>query len=166
MLTADEEVFPNNAASLIVERMATIDSEIKIVQRALRDSDGQQAIGVFPMTWTPDENSFEMPAMPSQFAAGEPTLQRYIIGIQGMVLDSDEQRGIAIHSVLAKRIRALLYRDNPLAVGLSTLSVQMYGSTERIQRRGILTQRFLNNEVGNVFMFLSSCEYYLETETV
>lgn len=166
MLTPDEEVFPNNAASLIYLRMKTIDPDIVVVQRALRDSDGQQAIGVFPMTWTPDETSYEMPAVPDVLAAGEPTIQRYVIGIQAMVLDSDEQRGIAIHSILAKHVRSLLYRDTPLAVGLRTLQVPLYGSTERIQKRGILVQRFLNNEVGNVFMFLSSCEYYLETETV
>jgi hypothetical protein len=167
VITTATEVFPNNVCSLVFARMKTIDSDLRVYQRALRDSDGTQSIGVYPITWTPDESSFEMTGQPpSVQAAAEPTLQRYIIGVQGYVKDTNEEQGIAVHSILAKRIRSLLYRDPVLAVGLQSLSVTMNGSTERIQRRGIQVQRFLNNEVQGVFMFLSSCEYYFETETV
>lgn len=167
MITTDTQVFPNNACSIIVPRMQAIDADLKIYQRSLRDSDGTQSIGVFPITWTPDETSFEMNGQPPSItAAGEPTLQRYVIGVQAFVQDTNEEQGIAVHSILAKRVRSTLYRDAILAVGLNALSVTMNGSTERIQRRGIQVQRYLANEVQGVFMFLSSCEYYIETETV
>lgn len=167
MIDPTIEVFPNNVCSLLVARIKTIDPDLRIFQRALRDSDGTQSVGVYPITWTPDETSFEMNGQPpTTQAAGEPTLQRYIIGVQAFVQDSNEEQGIRVHSILAKQIRSLLYRDPILAVGLSTLSVVMNGSTERIQRRGIQVQRFLANDVQGVFMFLSSCEYYVETETV
>jgi hypothetical protein len=165
MIEPNDSIFPNNVCTLIVARAKTIDIDLKVMQRQIRDSDGTQVVGVFPLNWVPDESSFEMPAIPSVLAAGEPTLQRYVIGVQAFVKDTNEQRGIGVHAVLAKRVRSLLYRDQPLAVGLAALSVSMSGATERIQRRGILVQRFLANEVEGIFMFLSSCEYFVDTET-
>lgn len=166
MIDENENVFPNNVAELIyVRTKPAIDSDLVVVQRPVRDSDGNEVVGIFPMTWTPDENSYEMAATPSPLAAGEPTIQRYIIGVQGLIKDTDEQRGIRKHAVLAKRLRSMLYRDTALAVGLNTLSVSMFGSVERIQKRGILVQRYLNNELQGVFIFLSSIEYYVETQT-
>lgn len=164
MIDTTLEVFPNNVCSLMVVRLKTIDADVRVLQRPLRESDGTQVIGVFPIIWTPDDSSFEMTGQ--HVAAAQPTVQRYIIGVQAFVQDSDEAKGIAVHSVLAKRVRSMLYRDNPLAVGLNALQVSMDGSTERIQKRGIQLQRFLANEIGGVFMFLSSAEYYVETETV
>jgi hypothetical protein len=167
MITTATQVFPNNVCSLLVPRMKAIDADLKVYQRALRDSDGTQSVGIFPITWTPDETSYEMNGRPpSLTAAGEPTLQRYVIGVQAFVQDTNEEQGIAVHSILAKRVRSTLYGDPILAVGLNALSVTMNGSTERIQRRGIQVQRYLANEVAGVFMFLSSCEYYVETEIV
>lgn len=171
MIDENIEVFPNNACSLIVARIKTVYPTLQVLQRAVRDSDGSETVGVFPMTWVPDETSMEMTgqlvtAAAPPILAGQPTLQRYVIGVQSFVTDSDEQRGIKRHSILAKQIRSFLYGDEPLAVGLSTLSVTMFGSTERIQKRGIQVQRFLNNDIQGVFVFLASCEYYIETETV
>jgi hypothetical protein len=159
------EVFPNNVCSLITARVKAVYPTLTVFQRSLRDSDGTESVGIFPITWTPDDSSFEMPANPQLFAAGEPTLQRYIIGVQSFVKDTMEERGIRRHSILAKQIRSLLYRDQPLAIGLAALSVTMSGSLERIQRRGIQVQRFLNNDIQGVFLFLASCEYYVETQT-
>lgn len=164
MIDDSIEVFPNNVASLVAARIQMLDSDLVVVGRPPRDSDGTQVVGVFPMTWTPNEDSFEMsnPIV----AAHEATLNRYLIGVMSFVKDTDEQKGIRVHSVLAKLIRTILYRDPALAVGLGALSVTMLGSTERIQRRGIQVQRFLANEVDQVFMFVSSAEYFVETETV
>lgn len=165
MIDDSTEVFPNNVSSLLVARYKMMDSDLVVLNRPPRDSDGNQVVGVFPMTWVPDESSHEMLGQ-NQLAAGEPTLQRYVIAVQAFVRDTDEQRGIRVHSVLAKLVRTILYRDAALAVGLNTLSVEMFGSRERIQKRGIQVQRFLANEVDQVFMFLSSCEYFVDTETV
>lgn len=166
MIDTSIDVFPNNVCSLLVARAQAIDSDIRVFQRPIRDSDGTQCIGIFPINWSPDVNSNEMPGLPQQFAAGEPTIQRYLISVQAFVQDTNEEQGIKVHCILAKRLRMMLYRDAPLAVGLSTLVVSMSGSTERIQRRGIQVQRYLASELQGVFMYLSSAEYYVDTETV
>lgn len=152
-------VFPSNAIELIAYRLnALYGPEVLVVKRRLKVTDNTQSIGVFPITWLPDVTSFEMPSK-------EPTVQRYMIGVQSFVKDSDEQRGIAVHSVMAKVIRSMLYNDNPLQVGLNSLSVTMNGATEKIQRRGINRQQFLDNLIDGVWNYLSTLEYYIETET-
>lgn len=169
MIKPDLNVFPNNVVEILVPRLRTIDPDIPILKRPLRDGDGAQGIGVFASTWLPDEASYEMNGGVSLIgqprAASEQTLSTYTIIIQGYVLDTDEQQGIGVHNVLAKMIRTLLYRDPVLAVGLGALSYTLLGSTERMQRRRVGIQRYLNNEIDGVFMFLSSLEYYVETET-
>lgn len=159
MIADSIDIFPFNAVELFVPRLQTIDSDLVVVRRPLRDSDGTQTVGVFPIIWEPDEASQEI-------GKGEPTLQRYPIAIQSCVKDTDEEKGIRVHGVLAKRIRSLLYRDQPLRVGLSALSVSMDGATERTQRLKVRNQRYLSGEVGGVFNFLAVTECMLETETV
>src|SRR5689334_12584758 len=143
-------VFPNNAANLIFTRLQDLyGNDLTIVRRRLRSSDAGQAIGVYPSDWFPDEQSWEFPSK-------EPTLQRYIIKLQSFAKDYDEERGIAVHSVMAKVMRSLLYADQPLAVGLNALRVTMNGTTEAIMRRGINRQTYLSNEVDGAYLFLST----------
>lgn len=99
-------------------------------------------------------------------APSEPTISTYVIGVQAFVKDFSEERGLARHSVLSKMIRSMLYRDAPLRVGLSALSVTMNDSVERSQRWGIRAQRYLSNEIDGNFLYLSTLEFWLDTETV
>jgi hypothetical protein len=152
-------VFPNNAIELIATRLKNLyEPDLLIVKRPLKHTDNTQSVGIYGGEWFPDQSSFE-------FASKEPTVQVYLIKIQAFCKEIDEPRGIAVHSVMAKVMRSLLYNDVPLAVGLNALSVTMNGATERIQRRGINRQQYLNNEIGGQFLYLSTLEYYIETET-
>lgn len=152
-------VFPNNVVEVVAARMTALwGGDLTIVKRRLHVTDRAQSIGVFPDTWAPDENSYE-------FVSQEPTVQRYVVKVQAFAKDSVEERGIATHSVMAKAVRSMLYNDAALAVGLNALSVTMFGKTERIQRRGCDRQRFINNEVSGQFLYLSTLDYYVETET-
>lgn len=168
MITADTPVFPNNAVDLIAERAAFLDPDsvdkITILRRPLRESDPVQSIGVFGSQWFPDEESLEMRSIPS--GVQEPTLQSYLIAIQAFVKDMDEERGLATHSVLSKMIRSMLYRDEELRLRLRALTVTMQGSTERMMRWGIRSQRFLSNELSGSWLYLSTLEFWIETETV
>lgn len=164
MITDTISVFPNNAISLMKTRLATIDADLFITGRPLRETDPVQAIGVFSESWSPEESSYEMRGLPS--GRQEPTLQDYLITVMGFVKDMDEERGLAVHAILAKRIRAMLYRDEQLRLGLLALTVTMNGSTERTKRFGIRTQRFVSNELNNSWLYLSTLEFWLETETV
>lgn len=152
-------VFPDNAIELIWTRFRDLyEPDLTVLRRPLRSTDGSQSVGIHGTDWVPDETSWE-------FSSKEPTVQRYLIRVQGLCKESDQEKGIKIHSVMAKAIRSLLYNDAPLQVGLNLLSVTMNGATERIQRRGVTRQKYLSNEINGTFVYVSSLELYIETET-
>ena len=161
-------VFPNNIIEIVATRIALLDDSLtnSTFRRPLRESDPNTAAGVFAATWEPNEDSMEMRGLGFNPAPSEPTISTYVIGVQAFVKDFDEERGLARHSVLSKMIRSMLYRDTPLRVGLSALSVTMNDSVERAQRWGIRAQRYLSNEIDGNFLYLSTLEFWLDTETV
>jgi hypothetical protein len=161
-INADTPVFPNNIIALMKTRGEMMEPGIACFRRPLRSSDPETAIGFYAATWEPDERSLEI----GHAAPQEPTLQKYLVAAQAFVKDGDEERGLARHSVLSKMIRTMLYRDEPLRVGLSMLSVSMNGSVESARRWGIRSQRYLSNELDGSFLYLSTLEFWLETETV
>lgn len=162
MITADEPVFPMNAVQLIAMRIDALDPDLRVFQRPLRTSDPVQSVAVLGVQVTPDDNTAEIIGR----ANAAPPVSQYVIGIQAFVKDMDEERGLAAHSVLSKMIRSMLDRDTPLRVGLGSLVVNdPYGGTERAQRWGVRTQRFMSNELDGAFLHLSTLEFWLETET-
>ncbi len=154
--------FPGNVVNLIQPRIESIDSELYVVRRILRETDPQASVGIVATQWQPDEDSIEIRGHNTPV---EPTLSTYLIAVQAFIKDFNEERGLAKHTVLSKLIRSVLYRDAALRVGLSALSVSMNDSVERTQRWGIRTQRFLANEIDGDFLYLSTLEFWLETET-
>lgn len=164
MIEANNTVFPNNVVNLLATRFELFDPDLFVTKRPLRHIDPEQSIGVFGALWSPDDDSYEMKGAP--IGRSEPTLQSYIITIQAYVKDMDEERGHSAHSVLSKTIRTMLYRDEPLRVGLIGLSSSMFGSVERLQRWKVRNQRFNSNELQGDWLFLSTLEFWLETETV
>jgi hypothetical protein len=167
MITGDEVGFPNNIVDLIRDRLALEDDYFSVVRRPLRPDDPDQSIGLYASMWNPDPESFEMHGIGAGGVPGsnEPSLGRYVVSIQAMVRDFDEERGLAKHSILSTIVRGILYRDGPLAIALSQLNVEVAGIRERSLRWGVTAQRFLNNEIGNnEWMFLSTVEFWLDTE--
>jgi hypothetical protein len=164
MISEDTVVFPNNAVNLVALRTGLLDEQIRVFRRPLRESDPQVSAGIIAATWEPDSESMQIMGQP--MGRNEPTLQTYLIAVQAFVKDFNEERGLARHSVLSKMIRSMLYRDEPLRVGLSSLSVTMNDSVERARRWGIRSQRFFSNEIDGDFLYLSTLEFWLETETV
>lgn len=164
MIAASDLQFPNNCVSLFSSRFGMMDPDLYVCKRPLRSTDPPQSIGVFASVWAPDEDSYEMKGAPPGIS--EPTLQRYIITIQAFVKDMEEERGFSAHSILSKMIRTMLYRDEPLRVGLRLLSASMMDSVERLQRINILTQRFNSNELSGNWLYLSTLEVLVETETI
>lgn len=170
MITADQPVFPNIAIDVMEERFKLLDpaGDLQVLKRPLATSDPTQCIGVFGAMWTPDNESLEMRGSMGSPDPGpqEPTIGRYSIAIQAFIKDMDEVRGAAVHSVLSKMVLAMLYRDQPLRLALAGLNATLFGSTERLKRWGITTQRFLNNELDSEWLYLSTVECWLETETI
>jgi hypothetical protein len=172
MIDASQTVFPNNVADILFTRFSVIidpdtvdpNQRVAVLRRALRPTDPNQAVGISPVDWMPNEESKEMMG---QVVPGpsEPTLQTYFYNIQTLVKDTDEVRGLAIHSILGTRARAILYRDMPLRVGLASLQVDLDGVTEQLKRYGVRAQRYVSNELQGNFLYVSTIEFWVETET-
>lgn len=166
MINSTIQCFPNNVIALIRTRLLqTVDPEetdptkkIPVYLRPLRSSDSVQCIGIFPTWWLPDEDSFEI-------GKSGPTVQRYPFVIQTLVKDAEEERATAAHGIMSKLVRSTLYNDSPLHVGLAALYVDMFGTREKFQKLNIQNQRYLNNEVSGSFIYMSTLNVYVETET-
>lgn len=166
MITQDDTQFPGNVVLLLANAFSGIDSDIQVLKRRLKVNDGNQAIGVYAVRWEPDQGSMEIRGMSSP-GPNEPTLSRWIFGIQASVLDTDEERGLAVHALLAKRVRDMLYRDNGIRVGLAGLTSSALGGTEeRTRRWGIESQQMMSNELQGSWVFLSTLALWLETQTI
>jgi hypothetical protein len=163
LIPADETVFPANVIKLIQASIQQYDDGLFVTNRHLRPSDPNESCGVFPVQWQPDNESLEMRGA---LGASEPTIQRYSIGVEVFVKDADEIRGLIRHAMFAKIVRALLYRDDALRVSLQALSVTLLGTTERMGRYGIRTARYISNEISGSWLYVSTLEFWFETETV
>lgn len=167
MITADDAIFPNNVVEIIATRFDMIDEDpdpdnrLTVLKRPLRNTDPVQAIGVFATNWNGVEDSFEITG---RGGPAQPTIQRYNLGIQAFIKDMDEERGLNTHSVLTKMIRSMLYHDEPLRVGLVSLSAELDGSTETTKLWGLGQTRYLSNEIAGEWLYLSTLDFWLETE--
>lgn len=161
-IAVDLNVFPFNALTLIVGAMEDIDSSVTVVERPLRSSDPNMTIGVFPVLWQPMQSSLEIGHMHHN----EPTVQEYVLSVQGFVKHGDKDIGLATSTQLARLIRMTLYRSLPLRVALEALSVNDGISQERYLKATIRNQQFMNNQIKTQFAFLSVLDLLLETETV
>jgi hypothetical protein len=163
-ITAATPYFPNNVIDLLATRIQYIDADLAVMKRPVRDIDPAQTVGVTAATWTPNENSYEMKGQ--EQGPAEPTIQNYLITVQAFIRSANEENGLAVHSVLTKMIRSMLYRDAALRVGLSSLVItDEFGATERTRRWEVRLSRYFSNELNEEFIYLSNTEFWLETET-
>jgi hypothetical protein len=176
VIESNNYAFPQNAVHLISEHVktgvlddgGTLEKRIAVFRRPLRNTDPNQSFGIFGNLWQPNLDSFEMGRGMRGGVPGpnEPTLQTFTLGAQAFVKDMDEERGLAAHSVFAERVRVMLYRDETLRVGLASLSTVAGGRTQRAKNWGIRTQRLISNELDGAWLYLSTLEFWIETETV
>lgn len=163
--------FPNNAVLAIstgIDALNTVSDpeKIVVVRRPLRTTDPKLTAGVFASSWAPNEDSYEIGQGMGGGYRHEPTLQQYIITIQTLVMDMDEMRGLAKSSAFAKTVRDVLLRDPSVGVALSSLrATGVNNLTESARRRWVRTQRYLSNEIQGSFVYLSTLEITIETET-
>lgn len=140
------------------------DRKDMIVARQLRPNDADLAIGVFPVDWLPVEDSYEMAGRLTG-APWEPTLSRYTFRLQVMVKDTDDEQGRRRYGIEAKNLRSILYRDQELPVRLRALKETDLESVEQVKRYGIRNQRYLNNEMQGIWLYLAVTDLWIETET-
>jgi hypothetical protein len=157
-----EPDFPNNVVHALSIVLPGIDPDLNVFKRPLRPSDPHFSLSIYGTLWTPDENSFEIGA--KNAGPNEPTLSTYQIGIQTLVKDGDSTRGLAISSILAKRVRMVLYRNEPLRVALGSLYVEGDNFRESLRRWGARSQRYMSNDIEGTFVTISVLDLWIETE--
>jgi hypothetical protein len=168
VIDASASIFPNNVVDLVSIAFSGIDpdDEIGIFRRPLRNSDPQQSIGIHAQLWDPQDDSIEFMGQGTNLSPQRPTLQRYYYGAQAFVKDGDEERGLAVHATLSHRVRSVLYTHTPLKVALTGLKVMFEDGTEEVlQRWGISNARFYSGEIEGTNLYLSTLEFWVETET-
>lgn len=167
MLDPDTLVcFPNNVVDMIATQLENIElpvpaeaeNRVRVCKRPIRDNDYTQTVSVYANLWSPDMDSLEMQGGPI-----EPTIQRYTVDIEALVVDMDDERGLATHALLSTMVRLMLYRSEPLRVALPMLEVNLGGYREKFSRWGISQQRYQNNKIGSNFVFLSTVDLWFET---
>jgi hypothetical protein len=165
VLDVNETIFPHNIVKYVALSEATIDPQIAVMKRALRNTDPVQSIGVFAQAWDPDPDSIEMQGI-GHPAPQTPTLQTYTLGLQAFVKDTEEERGLAVHSHLAQRTRWVLYTNPNLQVVFQNLSAELEGGwTESMRRWGVRTARYFSGEINSELLYLSTLEFWVQTET-
>lgn len=158
--------FPQNIVNVLAGALQFIDPHsapgkkdgIRIYKRPLMVTDATESIGITASTWGPVQDSLEIRGGPF-----EPTLQRYTIAVQAMVRGAQEEKAIAVHSILSAKVRYMLYRDAALAQALPILSISLGGTTEKLMRWYVTGQTFMNHEVNGRFVYLSTVEFVAET---
>lgn len=149
--------FPNNVVAELKATLAARPELDVVVARPLKPTDAHKSAGVFAVDWNPQD---------MVIGQWDPAVTRYMVGIQTFVKHGNEEEGIALHTTLAKMVRVMLYRDEGLRVRLGDLSTTELGVTERMQRWGVQTQRYISNEMEGTFLYLAVTEMFIETEIV
>lgn len=160
MIDGKTDVFPNNAVILMGDALKAIDEDVPVHRRRLTSLDEVQCIGIFAQQWMPRDDSYEM-----QGTQGMPTVQIYEISLMCLVKDMDEEVGMMAHAELTKLAHKTIMRDSILRDSLRALRTDLYGERERLLNWRIETARYLSEEVGREFIYLSTSTVRLETET-
>lgn len=149
--------FPENIIEELAISLDLLDGIDKVVKRPVRPTDANGTAGVYAVDWSPEDY---------QIGQYDPAVTRYLIAIQTFVKHGDDEEGVLLHGRLGKRVRVMLYRDDELRVRLGSLNTQELGVTERTQRWGVRTQRYLSNELQGTFLYLAVTELWVDTEIV
>lgn len=163
MIEALDTEFPANILKALQNSFSLIDPQVPVYLRPLKQSDGIQAIGIYPTTTGPDDSSQEIRG-PATLGGQFPTIRRHTLHIMGMVIHTDPAQGVAQHATLAKRMWARVATDPALRVALSNLSSTDSGLVERAKRWKLGRTEYQSGELRGTLVYMSVTEFWLETE--
>ena len=154
--------FPANVVWVLsagLERTPWPAGSLTVVRRGLRPVDPNFSIGVMSNDWTPTDHEL----MGS--GSTEPSIARYDLRVMTLVkMAGNEAEAMSLSARLSKSVRSMLYRSEELRLQLHALSEIQMGVREQVQRFGIRSQRFVNNEIAGEFLFVSIIDCYVDTE--
>lgn len=162
-MEADVTVFPANVVTLVAARAESrIDPGATLVQtRPIDASAAGQVVAVIPVGWDPVES----PEIGQHVNPDEQAIQSYTIMIQALAQDFDQESGLNRLSLLSRRVRNMLNRDQVLRRAMEQLVCTEDGVREHFQGLRVVNQRFLVTESdGDGSLFLSVTECRLTTQ--
>lgn len=156
--------FPGNVLQVFEEEAVRYEDIELIEKRPLTVMDPSFSIGLVALTWVP--GAHERAGQDNLLGQIESTLSTYHYAVQALVRSADPVEGLASHGLFTKLVRAMLVRDPQVRLRLAALSETSFGITERLQRWGVGQQRFASNELDGDWLYLSTTEMWVETESV
>jgi hypothetical protein len=159
--------FPGNVMQVLETRFLAGITDVDVVaKRPLTPLDPSFSIGLVALNWQPGDHEIgSASSNPGTLGRVEPSTGTYHYLIQALIKHSDALEGLAYHGLFTKQVRAMLYRDPGVRLGLAALTEKSMGVTERLQKWGIGAQRFASNEIDSEWLYLSTTELWVETET-
>lgn len=152
--------FPYNVVQVLEDFIWSIDSDITFVRRPIKKTDPNQCVAIIPARSYYRKDSQEVGRI-------EKTIKCYDIMVQTLITDTDQGRGLRIHSLFAKHIIELLARDGALRVGLRDLATtDARGIKETLMQYEAGEQIFHTNRQDTSFKFLSTTEFLIETQII
>lgn len=154
----DVTVFPANVVSLIAMRAEqVIDPGGTTVQTRPVDSmSAGQVVAIIPVGWDPAEP----PEIGQRVNPHESAIQRYTIMIQALAQDYSQESGLNRLSLLSRRVRNMLNRDQVLRRAMEQLVCTEDDVREHFQGLRVSNQRFLVTESdsdGSLFLSVTEC---------
>jgi hypothetical protein len=137
------------------------EDEVTVLRRPIGSSDPNLSIGIYLANWEPLEG-------PS-IGMHEQDLCRYNYGIQTMCKVDERESGLRISSILTKKLRRALVRDEAFRVQLQQLREDEDDFTlyERVLRFKFERLSYDDMAVnGGGFLYISASVFSVETETV
>lgn len=160
MLDGDEAVFPNVIVDLFFDRIPQTLPVQAVFKRPMRASDLDQSIFVYSSNWRPDSNTYEI-------GGHGPSVEKYEIGMQALIKDTDRDRGANRLGVLSELLRTFVYSDEELRLGLGQLSTSFGGKTKKVQKTVVTKQNyFVATPKSRQFLYLSEMTLTVDVQII
>ena len=152
----DNTNFPGPIIDVLAAEVLNLPEITQVVKRPFNDTDPNGVASVYSFAWQPVPES-------NQTGSFEPVMGRYIVNNDYMLKTTDAEEGSRDHAALAKIVRVMLYRNAALDVALRQLSETSEGITERVMRFGVTEQKYLGDQIGTRFVYISNTALWVET---
>lgn len=162
----DAPVFPTVFIDAFSSKIAALDPRISVFTRRISTEDPAISVGIFGDSWAPKRETAEI--MGGGFMGmHEPTINSYSVTVEGLIIDSTPETGLARHYALANVLRTALAWDEELGVSLSeTATVIVDGYQETLRKWYSGDQTYYSADLSpSKWAYLSILEITLETET-
>lgn len=152
------DVWPTNVVDVLVEELLNMEDVEATTSRGLTEDDTSGGIGVYVVSWAPPADAYVI-------GQADPILNVYTFGLDLMIKALDRAEAATTLSVMTKRLRTMLYRDDDLQVRLKQLSETAFGRTETYKRMRVTRQDYRTGTLGGVHLAASTTTLTVETDS-